>query len=585
MRFIHLRVILILVLAYLLPSLVWAKGAPDQPIYLYLSPGTAQYLKANELSYDALLARWRRYLKKYGKLSKEIGRDQLLAGLEPGLLILASAQVLDAQERKAVTDFASMGGSVMGTGAVGSRDVDGKLLGYEYLQSTFKVKVHGHFSVSEDWFLMPFGGGPLTWPLGAGRRMSLGKTTENTLLRVQSDNLAAVAMNWARTRDDTIPNGVIAFHESGPSRYVYFAFPESVWGFHKLSDMSAMLDSTVAWLRHEPRVYKSDWPDGMVAAQLVEMDTEDKFFSAPNFADHLEKIGVKGTFYCLTSEAVKYPEIVKDLLGRGHEIAYHADTHFGFKGQSLLEQETRLTNMKLQMQSILGASIAVATGFRAPTESYDSTTETLLRKAGIRHHAADPSSGTDRLPFFSSAEPGLGPEQALVVLPRTQFDDVNFKRLQYLPAGVESILANDLDFTVMSGAFGLLSVHTQNYVENGLMYVTMGSYMNKVASYKDKLWVARGDQIAEWWRKREHVTMKSVAEGVDIRLQVETTGPGNYSGITALVTNPAKFRMPTLSTVDGLAVNGTVKALDPYRTAIIFNTLPLGSSSYLIHFP
>jgi Polysaccharide deacetylase len=584
-RFIRRRVTLILVLAYLLPCLVWAKSSADQPIYLYLSPGTAQYLKANELSYDALLGRWRRYLKKYGKLSKEIGRDQLLAGLEPGLLILASAQVLDLQERKAVTDFATAGGSVLGTGPVGSRDAEGRLLGYEYLQETFKVKVHGHFSTNENWFLMPFGGGPLTWPIGAGRRMSLGKTVENTLLRVHSDNLAAVAMNWARTRDDTIPNGAIAFHESGPNRYVYFAFPESVWGFHKLADMNAMLDSTVAWLRHEPRVYKSDWPDGMVAAQLIEMDTEDKFFSAPNFADHLEKIGVKGTFYCLTSEAVKYPQIVKDLLRRGHEIAYHADTHVGFKGQSLLEQETRLSNMKSQMQSILGASIGAATGFRAPTESYDFTTEALLRKAGIRHHAADPSSGTDRLPFFSSAEPGLGPNHALVVLPRTQFDDVNFKRLQYLPAGVESILANDLDLTVMSGAFGLLSVHTQNYVENGLMYVTMGRYMKKVESYKNKLWVARGDQIAEWWRQREHVTMKSVAEGADIRLQVETTGTGNYSGITALITNIAKFRMPTVSATDGRGVKVTVKALDPFRTAIIFDTLPLGRSSYLVGFP
>jgi hypothetical protein len=241
--------------------------------------------------------------------------------------------------------------------------------------------------------------------------------------------------------------------------------------------------------------------------------------------------------------------------------------------------------MKMQLQSILGANIAVATGFRAPTESYDSTTEVLLRKAGIRHHAADPSASTDRLPFFSSAEPGLGPDQALVVLPRTQYDDVNFKRLQYLPAGVDLILANDLDLTVMSGALGLLSVHTQNYVENGLMYVTMGSYMNKLAAYKDKLWVARGDQIAEWWRQREHVTIKSVAEGSYIRLQVEATGSGNYSGITSMVTNPVKFRMPSVLTTDGRPAKVTIMGVDPYRTAIIFDSLPAGNSTYLIQFP
>jgi hypothetical protein len=170
-------------------------------------------------------------------------------------------------------------------------------------------------------------------------------------------------------------------------------------------------------------------------------------------------------------------------------------------------------------------------------------------------------------------------------LPRTQYDDVNFKRLQYLPAGVDLILENDLDLTVMSGALGLLSVHTQNYVENGLMYVTMGSYMNKVAAYKDKLWVARGDQIAEWWRQREYVNIKSVAEGVDIRLQVEVSGSGNYSGITALVTNPVKSRTPLVLMPDGRAAKVVVKKVDPYRTAIIFDLLPAGSSSYLIRFP
>jgi peptidoglycan/xylan/chitin deacetylase (PgdA/CDA1 family) len=109
----------------------------------------------------------------------------------------------------------------------------------------------------------------------------------------------------------------------------------------------------------------------------------------------------------LTSLAVFYPDMVRDLMRRGHEIAYHADVHFGFKGDAPQEQELRIRFMKQQMQAILGDSVHLATGFRAPTESYDATTETLLRKHGLLHHAADESAHEDRLPFFSVSEPML----------------------------------------------------------------------------------------------------------------------------------------------------------------------------------
>ena len=231
-----------------------------------------------------------------------------------------------------------------------------------------------------------------------------------TMLRVESANLAAVGMSWERGKDDLGPIGVIAFNESRTSRGVYFSFPEASWGFSQKADMLAIMDSSIAWLRREPKLVKSAWPNANIAAQLIEMDTEDKFFSAPNFAKDLESIGVKGTFYSLTSEAVKYPEIVKDLLARGHEIAYHADVHLGFEKVKPEKQEERIKNMKEQIRTILEDIDNIATGFRASTESCDATTEVLLRKHGILHHAADPASTDDRLPFFSKVEPKLGPQ-------------------------------------------------------------------------------------------------------------------------------------------------------------------------------
>lgn len=562
-----------------------ASGAGgDAPIYLYTSPHTAHYLRSNETSYDPILGRWRKYLKRFGKRSRDISKDELLSLSVPGVLILASAQALDNDERRAIAAFSDRGGSVWGTWALGSRTPGGQFVGYDYLQQLFRVKVLGKYPVQTEWFLMPFGDGPLTWPIPAGRRISVGEITDDMLLRVRSDNLAAVFMDWMRTKDDMGPSGAIAFHETDVSRLVYFAFPERAWNYHKQSDWNAMLDSTMAWLLREPRVFKGAWPQGYHAAHLMEMDTEDKFFSAPAFAAHLESIGVRGTFYCLTSIALQYPQIVRDLLARGHEIAYHADVHFGFRDLDPIEQEMRIVNMQGQMKSILGEQVTQATGFRAPTESYDARTESILRKRGILHHAADPGATQDRLPFFSTSEPGLDPSQSLVVLPRTQFDDVNFTRLLYGPQRVIENLTHDLDLAVQSGAFSLLSVHTQNYVEGGLMAVTMADYMKKVSSYSDRLWVARGDHIAAWWRKRESVRIRTTgSEGRALRFSLASPTTMRLGGLSVIVTNPVRSAVPTVSQVNGTPIQVRIKLMDPYRTAIIFDEVQ-SNQEFLVRF-
>lgn len=568
-----------------LASLSASASTTEQSIYLYRSALTAQFVQPGDASHNDAVAIWQKYLRKYRKDFQLVDRAQLLAKLKPGVLVLPSTHVLDSVERDAIKNFAAAGGSLLATGATGSRDVTNQFVGYGFLDSLFKVKVRGTYKAGNEWFMMPFGDGPITWSLPAGRRMYIGDDLRG-ILRIESDNLAAVLMNWMRAKDDAGPNGAIAFHESDSHRGVFFAFPEGAMGFHSPAEISQLLDNVIAWLRREPKLFKSAWPDGYIAAHLMEMDTEDKFFSAPHFADHLEKIGVRGTFYCLTSEAIKYPQIVKDLLARGHEIAYHADTHVGFKGEDPATQDKRMRAMKKQMQSILGDSLGVATGFRAPTEGYDTITEVLLRKHGILHHAADPSSHEDRLPFFSASEPGVGPEQALVVLPRTQYDDVNFKRFGYSVAQVQETMTYDLDLIVKGGAFGLLSVHTQNYVDGGLMKDSMSKYVDTVASYKDRLWIARGDQIASWWRKRHRVTVKqSAAKTGSMALQISVKSPGDVDGLTVFVTNPARNRLPLILAIGEKTVHVQIKQVDSYRTALIFGKLAVGEYHYAVRFP
>ncbi|PIZ23723.1 MAG: hypothetical protein CO065_15430 [Comamonadaceae bacterium CG_4_9_14_0_8_um_filter_57_21] len=558
-------------------SCAWALASPNQALYLYASPTTDQYLRSQNQYYEQTVKRWRIYLKKYGPSAFAVTRAQLLAGLQPGTLILPTAIALDPQERQAIERFSAQGGNLLATGLVGSRDAQGQDVGLNFLQNTFHVRAHGFFPATEDSFFMPFGDGPVTWPIPAGRRMSMVSTKES-VLRIEADHVASVVMDWSRSMENEA-NGIMAFDETANSRLVYFSFPDTAWPYNK--DVQLVLDASIAWLRREPQAYKSAWPRGYVASHLIEMDTEDKFPSAVSLAKQLEGEGFKGTFYSLTSEAALVPDVVRDLMARGHEIAYHADVHFGFKGDSVGEQELRILFMKQQMQGILGQRIAEATGFRAPTESYDNTTETLLRKHGLMHHAADESASEDRLPFFSEAETGVPADKALVVLPRTQRDDINFQHLKFTPEQVTANLAYDLDLTVRSGAFGLLSVHSQNYIPGGLMLLAMKDYVHQVATYKDRLWVARGDEITAWWRQREAVQVQQ--DWHDSTLFVSLESPIPVQGLTVFVTLPEKnASVHVTAKPDSAKVH--VKPIDPFRTALVFDTLNPGSTQLAVTF-
>jgi hypothetical protein len=85
-------------------------------------------------------------------------------------------------------------------------------------------------------------------------------------------------------------------------------------------------------------------------------------------------------------------------------------------------------------------------GFRAPTESWDETTEKLLRKVGVRHHVADPASSESRVPGFSAAEPTLSTEDAIVVMPRTQMDDLNYKGMRLSLEKASESIRLDFDY-------------------------------------------------------------------------------------------------------------------------------------------
>lgn len=558
---------------------------PLEPIYLYASPVTAAFFTANKTNYDTLKTRWREYLRTfYGKAYREVSRQKLLAGLKPGVLVLGSAALLDDQERKAVQAFVKSGGSLLATWGTGVRDGRGRWTGFGFVEDLLKMKVTGRVDKADQRFLNTFGDHPITWSVPGGQRIYLGDIAE-TPIRVDSPFLAARYFDWQRFPSPKNTNGAIAYLEEEGSRRVYFGFSESSWEYDPNLKLPEMLDATIAWLRHEPRVYKAAWPDFAESAQLLEMDTEDKYPNALNFAAALDAANIRGTFYSLTSVALQHADVARQLALK-HEIGYHAEIHVGFKGKEPVAQKERLDLMVSQMKGIVGSrNLSTVTGFRAPTESWDETTEQLLRKLGVRHHVANPGAAEGRVPVFSRSDPTLSTEEAIVVLPRTQMDDLTYQGMKLSTQKASELLTLDFDYLNEAGALGVLSVHSQNYAVDGLMAKLTPAYIKRLQEHRADVWTAPGVDIEMWWRARERVVHDPFTS-LGNKLSFIVRAPGNVKGMKFYVTHPSANVAPkSVTPLRPDMPTPEVKQFDAFRSAIVFKQeLKAGNYEYAIGF-
>lgn len=544
-------------------------------VVLLQSDTTRAFFHAHGGDYEKLAAPWRAFFTRRGIHARELSAEKLAQLERPGVLILASTIALSDTERKVIAARLAAGWSVLGTWAVGVRDGSGEWTGYGFIDQVFGAEVVPELAPGKDEsFLLPYGETPLTHALPAGKRIYLLRS-DGPFLRVRARNGAARFGSWMR--DATLPGallGAAAFDERGGARRAFFGFAETAWNSAQ-ADVDALLAGTLDWLARKPILVKSAWPHPHQAALLLEMDTEDKFDNSLRFAQLLERHGVRGTFYSLTSEGLKFPGVVKRLAAR-HEMAYHAEVHVGFAKLADAEQDARLREMVRQMSTLI-PDVSRATGFRAPLEQYDATTEKLLRARGLRHHAASPGSREDMLPGFSSAEPGVPTDAALVVLPRTWLDDINLFSaglLKALPA--EKMLLASLEDTVAMRGFGLLSLHTQNYYPGSALERATPVLLKTAASHGKLVWTAPGEAIAAWWRDRAAVDVSSLEDSGGLRVKLKTARPVQR---LRLVLMPPGDAAPRLE-----SGKATLERLDRHRWAIVLPELAKGEHELRLAF-
>lgn len=555
-------------------------------VILYTSPSTRAYFSKIGGNYDVLLTPWRDYFLNRKREVAEITDLSKLSRFANGVLILPSTLAMGVGERAEIASFRRRGGSVLSTWATGTRNGNGDWEGWQFIES-LGVKMLGEVPAeSEARQLILTGESPLSHTHPSGQRIWMSKTSES-LLRFKGDKVAGRFMNWARVIDDAYKSeGAVVFSETTPSEFASsrsasFAFSESSWESHPLAAYS-LIDDTLQWLLRVPVIVKSAWPNGKQFAQVIEMDTEEGFSNSLAFGALLRStLNYRPTFYVLTSMAKEYPDVMS-RLDKEYELAYHGDVHDSFKDQLLPLQEQRITNMQQQMASIVSDAKRI-TGFRAPTEGYNQTTERLLQKYGIRHHAVDPQRTEGRIPELVKQE-GVEPADSLVLLPRTQRDDINLAKQGMNVNQTIQALNDDFDLTLMTGALGWLSVHSQNFKPEDVLVKALPTYLEHVKKNLGPMWLATSEEVANWWKDRDRFKLSSKHLGQRLEFYVTITGGKPVQGASMIIMLPQKGVIPSVRALKIGFKEPVITLIDDYRASIVFDSLQPGNYAYLVNF-
>jgi hypothetical protein len=560
--------------------------ARAQQLLLFQNQSTAEFMGQAGADVARTAKTWSAALARLGKTAKTVDtaglqalRQQVVEGKEARVLILPSAVVLSASERESIAALVNQGWSIFGTWAVGSRDEKFAWTGYSFIEDNFNTNVLADYDLAktDGWFLLPVGETPLTTQLAAGLRIYMPKITERLLL-VQPNEKAALAArggDWVRQATMSANKaGLVTYSEAAGARRAFWGVPESIWDTSR-AQFDQLLGSTLSWLLREPQVIKGNWPHPYQSALLIEMDTEDQFANAGNLLNMLESRGLTGTFYSLTSVAVKHAEVVKRIAAR-HELAFHAEVHDGFKDLPLAEQERRMRSMQTQLGTIVPAA-SKATGFRAPLESFDSNTEIAMRKLGLKHHAGSPGSSESTLPVFSNAEAAVPLQQRLVVLPRTMLDDINLLQMGVSdPSRKFNLLISQANDIHQLRGFGLLSVHSQYFGNDMPLTKAFPAFLDSVMQPTRQTWVTHATAIEQWWRAKEQVNLQVTASAGQLNLDL-TNNAAPLAQFKVIVMLP---KSATTLQVSSPAVK--IDRLDDQRVALVWTSLPSGQTNLSI---
>ncbi len=260
--------------------------------------------------------------------------------------------------------------------------------------------------------------------------------------------------------------------------------------------LSFELDGPTIWGNVDERVW--GWPRELSVGEYGPRR------GLPRILDLLEEHQLPATFFVPGRVAEQWPERVKAIHSRGHEIGQHGYLHERFRERDLKEQRAIIERGQAVLSELIGT---VPVGFRIPY-SDDLTLETLALVAEMGFLYSSSMRGDD----CPSRTVINGHPSDLIEIPiKWEMDDwpqfiYNLALRQ--PIGGDRIAGYDDTLNIWVSEF-------EGYHRLGLCYVVTlhPQFIGKPGRVLllDRLirhikqhpgvWFARGSELAQWWRE------------------------------------------------------------------------------------
>lgn len=100
----------------------------------------------------------------------------------------------------------------------------------------------------------------------------------------------------------------------------------------------------------------------------------------PAVLDALAQFGASATFFVLGTRVRRYPALIADVLGQGHEIGLHGADHRRLTGAGYRQVRSRLNAARIELEQATGSAVR---WFRPPYGAQTPVTWVAARHAGL----------------------------------------------------------------------------------------------------------------------------------------------------------------------------------------------------------
>lgn len=257
----------------------------------------------------------------------------------------------------------------------------------------------------------------------------------------------------------------------------------------------------------------------------------------------LEQHGCRATFPVTAVTLARHPAYFQWLQERGMELAIHGWTHVNLERYSLKQQREHISRA---IDTFARYGI-LATGFRSPYLRLDSTIREAVEATGLRYVSNQPILWATTIEFSQSQEivqayqrainfytPWSAAEHAslpsvrgrIVEIPVSLPDDeMLIERLGANSDQVARVWTEALHQTYAKGELLTLQLHPERAE---VCLPALSCVLAAAQAYDPPVWIARLDEIADWWQQRLALHVAAILEDHD-QYTVVIQGPAEAS--------------------------------------------------------